>query len=137
MSDRPLYLLEPITPGAAWAPFAGVRPVAELRAGIWRIRERWEGFFDAETAVILGDHCAGFFEGAEPPVQPMAPVVGPCIVAASWFAPTGEPLDLDPDARRLTHAGIDPQHVATRLIAAYVAQVFEHRFFRLIHAFQV
>ena len=37
-----LYLLEPTTPGAAWAPFAGVRPIAELRAGLWRIRERWE-----------------------------------------------------------------------------------------------
>jgi len=34
MSDQPLYLLEPADPGAAWAPFAGVRPVAELRAGI-------------------------------------------------------------------------------------------------------
>jgi UDP-N-acetylglucosamine diphosphorylase/glucosamine-1-phosphate N-acetyltransferase len=105
MSDRQLYLLEPIAPGAEWAPFAGVRPVAELRAGIWRIRDRWEGFFDAETAAILGDHCAGFFEGAEPPVQPMAPVEGPCIVAVSWFAPSGDPLDLDPDARRLAHEG--------------------------------
>jgi UDP-N-acetylglucosamine diphosphorylase/glucosamine-1-phosphate N-acetyltransferase len=106
MSDRTLYLLEPTEPGAAWAPFAGVRPVAELRAGIWRIRERWEGILDAETAAILGDHCAGFYEGAEPPVQPRAAVDGPCIVAASWFAPSGESLDLDPDARRLTHEGV-------------------------------
>jgi sugar nucleotidyltransferase family protein len=37
-----LYLLEPDSPGAEWAPFAGVRPIAELRAGAWRIRERWE-----------------------------------------------------------------------------------------------
>ena len=37
-----LYLLEPDAAEPAWAPFAGVRPVAELRAGIWRIRERWE-----------------------------------------------------------------------------------------------
>ena len=29
-----LYLLEPDSPGAAWAPFAGVRPIAELRAGL-------------------------------------------------------------------------------------------------------
>ncbi len=106
MSDRLLYLLEPIDPGAEWAPFAGVRPVAELRAGVWRIRERWEGILDAETAAILGDHCAGFFEGAEPPVQPLAPVDGPCLVAASWFAPSGEPLELDPAARRLTHDGM-------------------------------
>ena len=45
MSDRALYLLEPMNPGPAWAPFAGVRPVAELRAGIWRIRERWEDWW--------------------------------------------------------------------------------------------
>ena len=57
MSDRALYLLEPMNPGPAWAPFAGVRPVAELRAGVWRIRERWEGILDAETSAILGDHC--------------------------------------------------------------------------------
>ncbi len=105
MSERPLYLLEPLAPGAAWAPFAGVRPIAELRAGIWPIRERWEGILAAETSTILGDHCAGYVEGVEPPVQPMGPVEGPCIVAASWFAPSGEPLDLDPDARRLTHEG--------------------------------
>jgi len=37
-----LHLLEPDAPGAAWAPFAGVRPIAELRAGVWKIRERWE-----------------------------------------------------------------------------------------------
>lgn len=105
MSDQPLYLLEPIAPGAAWAPFAGARPIAELRAGIWRIRERWEGILDAETSTILGDHCAGFFEGTEAPVEPMAPVDGPCIVAASWFVPSGEPIDIDPDVRRLTHEG--------------------------------
>ena len=105
MSEPALYLLEPIDPGAAWAPFAGVRPVAELCAGVWRVRERWEGVLDAEATAILGDHCAGFYEGAEPPVQPLAPVDGPCIVAASWFAPSGAPLDLDPDARRLTHEG--------------------------------
>jgi len=58
-----------------------------------------------ETAAILGDHCDGFFEGAEPPVQPVAPVEGPCIVAASWFAPSGHPLELDEDTRRLTHEG--------------------------------
>jgi UDP-N-acetylglucosamine diphosphorylase/glucosamine-1-phosphate N-acetyltransferase len=105
MSDRTVYLLEPSDPGPAWAPFAGVRPIAELRAGIWRIRERWEGVLEAETTAILGDHCAGFYEGAEPPVRPIEPVAGPCIVAASWFAPSGEPLQLGPDARRLTHEG--------------------------------
>lgn len=105
MSDRALYLLEPQAPGPEWAPFAGVRPLSELRAGIWRIRERWEGILEAETTAILGDHCLGFFEGAEPPVRPHEPIEGPCIIAASWFAPSGAPLELEPDAGRLTHEG--------------------------------
>ena len=105
MSDRALYLLEPTDPGPAWAPFAGVRPLAELRAGVWRIRERWEGILGLEAARILGDHCAGFFEGAEPPVHPRGAVAGPCIVAASWFAPSGMPIELETGVRRLTHEG--------------------------------
>ena len=106
MSEFPLYLLEPADPGPEWAPFAGVRPVAELRAGVWRIRERWEGILGAEAAAILGDHCAGFFEGAEPPVRPTGAVHGPCIVCASWFAPSGVPLELEADTARLTHEGV-------------------------------
>jgi UDP-N-acetylglucosamine diphosphorylase/glucosamine-1-phosphate N-acetyltransferase len=31
------------------------------------------------------------------------PIEGPAIVAASWFAPSGVPVDLAPDTRRLTH----------------------------------
>ena len=45
-----LYVLEPESPGAAWAPFQGVRPVAELRAGIWRVRERWEAAAGTDAA---------------------------------------------------------------------------------------
>ena len=48
----PLYLLEPAAPGNAWAPFTGVRPVAELRAGLWRIRERWERALGQAAAVL-------------------------------------------------------------------------------------
>ncbi len=64
MSD--LYLLEPAEPGAAWAPFAGVRPIAELRAGVWRVRERWEAACDREASAILGAHVDGFHEADEP-----------------------------------------------------------------------
>ena len=64
-----LYLLEPDRPGAEWAPFAGVRPIAELRAGAWRIRERWEASCQAEASAILGAHVDGFAEGDEPPVR--------------------------------------------------------------------
>ena len=50
-----LYLLEPAQPGAVWAPFGGVRPLAELRAGVWKVRERWEAALDLDTAAILVD----------------------------------------------------------------------------------
>ena len=54
-----LYLLEPDSPGPEWAPFAGVRPIAELRAGAWLIRERWEAALDAETTATIGAHVPG------------------------------------------------------------------------------
>jgi UDP-N-acetylglucosamine diphosphorylase / glucose-1-phosphate thymidylyltransferase / UDP-N-acetylgalactosamine diphosphorylase / glucosamine-1-phosphate N-acetyltransferase / galactosamine-1-phosphate N-acetyltransferase len=100
-----LYLLEPEPAGAEWAPFAGVRPVAELRAGIWRIRERWEAALQTDAVGILGSHVEGFREGDEPEILPPGPILGPAIIAAAWFAPTGAPIDPTPDTRRLTHAG--------------------------------
>ncbi|MBK6778878.1 MAG: hypothetical protein IPG75_04750 [Gemmatimonadetes bacterium] len=100
-----LYLLEPAQPGAVWAPFGGVRPLAELRAGVWKVRERWEAALDLDTTAILGDHVAGFHELDEPAVREAGPVDGPALVAAAWFAPTGEPIVLAPDTRRLTHGG--------------------------------
>jgi len=98
-----LYLLEPDSPGAAWAPFAGVRPIAELRAGIWRIRERWEAAAGEDATALLGDHAAGFSESDEPSVQAPQSIEGPALIAASWFAPTGVPLDPSHGVRRLTH----------------------------------
>ncbi len=98
-----LYLLEPHSPDIAWAPFTGVRPIAELRAGIWKIRERWEAACDLETSAILGEHSAHFHEGFEPPCRQGLTVTGPAIVAASWFAPTGAPVSLTPGIRRLVH----------------------------------
>ena len=78
MTSR-LILLEPATPGRAWAPFAGVRPLAELSAGIWKIRERWEAALDLETSAIMGDHVAGFHDGPGPEVVSSAPIVGPVV----------------------------------------------------------
>jgi UDP-N-acetylglucosamine diphosphorylase / glucose-1-phosphate thymidylyltransferase / UDP-N-acetylgalactosamine diphosphorylase / glucosamine-1-phosphate N-acetyltransferase / galactosamine-1-phosphate N-acetyltransferase len=100
-----LYLLEPEAPGAAWAPFTGVRPVAELRAGVWRIRERWEAAIGNDASALLGDHAAGFAEGDEPSVQPPTTIEGPAVVGASWFAPTGVPVTPGSGIRRLTHRG--------------------------------
>lgn len=98
-----LYLLEPESPGAAWAPFAGIRPIAELRAGIWRVRERWEAAIGNDASAILGTHAAGFIEGDEPPIQPPTSIEGPAIVAAAWFAPTGVPISPGAGTRRLIH----------------------------------
>jgi UDP-N-acetylglucosamine diphosphorylase / glucose-1-phosphate thymidylyltransferase / UDP-N-acetylgalactosamine diphosphorylase / glucosamine-1-phosphate N-acetyltransferase / galactosamine-1-phosphate N-acetyltransferase len=106
-----LYLLEPDRPGAAWAPFAGVRPIAELRAGVWRIRERWEAAADAEATAILGAHVEAFHDGDAPPVRAIGPIEGPAVVGASWFAPTGDRISglrdlVSPGAiRRLRHQG--------------------------------
>lgn len=101
----PLHLLEPATPAPHWLPFAGVRPVSELRAGAWRIRERWEGALELESAGIIGDHVAGFHELDEPAVRAAGPIDGPAVVAASWFAPSGTPPELGDGIRRLTHEG--------------------------------
>jgi UDP-N-acetylglucosamine diphosphorylase / glucose-1-phosphate thymidylyltransferase / UDP-N-acetylgalactosamine diphosphorylase / glucosamine-1-phosphate N-acetyltransferase / galactosamine-1-phosphate N-acetyltransferase len=98
-----LYLLEPDSPGAAWAPFAGIRPMAELRAGIWRVRERWEAAIGQDASAILGAHTAGFVEGDEPPIQSPTSISGPAVVAAAWFAPTGVPITPTSGIRRLTH----------------------------------
>jgi hypothetical protein len=100
-----LYLLEPDAAEPAWAPFAGVRPVAELRAGLWRIRERWEAALQQDTTAILGAHAAGFTELDEPPTRGPGQVPGPAVVGASWFAPSGVPLSLEPGTRRLVHQG--------------------------------
>ncbi|HEY3011771.1 MAG TPA: putative sugar nucleotidyl transferase [Gemmatimonadales bacterium] len=98
-----LYLLEPESPGNAWVPFARVRPIAELRAGIWRIRERWEAAAGNDATALLGDHVAGFTEADEPSTRPPAAIEGPAIVGAAWFAPTGVPLSPAPGIRRLLH----------------------------------
>jgi hypothetical protein len=98
-----LYLLEPESPGAAWAPFTAARPIAELRAGIWRIRERWEAAAGIDASAILGLHAEGFNEGDEPPIRPPAPIEGPALIGVAWFAPTGAPIAPGPNIRRLTH----------------------------------
>ena len=101
----PLYLLEPESPGAAWLPFTGVRPICELRAGAWRIRERWEGIFDSETKEILGSHVVGFHELDTPEVRAVGPISGPAFIARSDFAPSEPPEELPEGTRRFTHDG--------------------------------
>jgi UDP-N-acetylglucosamine diphosphorylase/glucosamine-1-phosphate N-acetyltransferase len=79
--------------------------VAELRAGVWRIRERWEAAVGNDASALLGDHAAGFAEGDEPTIHPPTTIEGPAVVGASWFAPTGVPVTPASGVRRLTHQG--------------------------------
>ena len=96
-----LYLLDPSGRGLPWTPFEGVRPVSELRAGVPRIRERWERRLGLKTTAIISDAVAGFRELDEPPVRPAGPITGPAVVAASWFAVSGG-APIPDGVRRLT-----------------------------------
>lgn len=101
-----LYLLDP-EPGPAWSPFAGVRPLCELRAGAHLIRERWENFIGAEASGIFALPClAGFSEPGVPPVEPRRAVQGPAIIGSATFAPRGLAGPLPDAPARLTHDGI-------------------------------
>jgi len=101
-----LYLLDP-DPAPAWAPFAGARPLCELRAGAHLIRERWETFVGAETAAIFAlPHLAGFPEAGVPTVVPRRPVPGPAVIGSSTFAPRGLAPALPDGAFRLTSGGV-------------------------------
>jgi UDP-N-acetylglucosamine diphosphorylase/glucosamine-1-phosphate N-acetyltransferase len=101
-----LYLLDP-EPTAAWAPFAGARPVCELRAGAHLIRERWEAFVGSEAAGIFAlPHLAGFVEPGVPAVLPRRAVTGPAVIGSSTFAPQGLAPALPGGTFRLTAGGM-------------------------------
>ncbi|HEY3219291.1 MAG TPA: hypothetical protein VGJ80_01045 [Gemmatimonadales bacterium] len=101
-----LYLLDP-DPAPAWAPFAGIRPLCELRAGAHLVRERWETFVGTEaTAIFALPHLAGFPEPGVPSVEARRPVPGPAVIGSSTFAPRGLAGPLPEVPARLTHEGI-------------------------------
>ncbi len=84
-----LILVDP-EPSSAWYPFQHSRPVCELRAGAWLIRERWEAIVDGETrAIFAAGPLTAFREDDVPSVQVTEPVTGPAVVARSVFAPSG------------------------------------------------
>jgi UDP-N-acetylglucosamine diphosphorylase/glucosamine-1-phosphate N-acetyltransferase len=100
-----LVCLEPENPGPAWYPWTGARPLAELRAGAWRIRERWAGVLGTSDVAVRGEHVAGFADVGAAPLVPEGPVQGPAIVVRSDFAPAGAPLEFAGATRRLVHDG--------------------------------
>ena len=107
-----LYLIEPTSPGNAWAPFAGAAPLSELRAGAWRLRERWERALSARTQGVIAPHAHARHTPSSPRVVDAA-VQGPAWVVDGLFAPK---LPLRPigEAKRLIHDG---RAVAWRLDA--------------------
>jgi UDP-N-acetylglucosamine diphosphorylase/glucosamine-1-phosphate N-acetyltransferase len=108
-----LYLLEPAAPGAAWAPFAGATPLSELRAGMWRLRERWERGLSVRAAGIVAPHLAGHVTPGGTPLVDVAKLIGPAWVVDATFAPK-LPMRAVGTARRLMHGG---RTVAWRLDA--------------------
>jgi len=104
--NHALYLLDP-DPSPGWAPFAGARPIAELRAGAHLIRERWEAFAGTETTTIFAlPHLAGFVEPGVPAVGARRPVAGPALIGSSTFVPRGLAPPLPPAAFRLSCSGV-------------------------------
>ncbi len=100
-----LYLLDPPA-AAAWFPFADSRPVCELRAGAWLIRERWEAVANGDTReVFAAPHLHDFSEAGVPPVTGMHPVRGPAMIGRSDFAPAGVPPAFAGEPARLAHEG--------------------------------
>lgn len=99
-----LYLLEPADPGAAWAPFAGSVPLSELRAGMWRLRERWERAVGGRATGIVAPHAAGHHLIGGPTLVTSDRIAGPAWVVDATFAPR---LPMRPigASRRLVHGG--------------------------------
>jgi hypothetical protein len=88
----PLYLLEPETRGPGWAPFGGCRPIAELRAGAFLVRERWERALGLRATEIVGGAAIGFHDPGAPPAVPLYPITGPAWIVSAAFAPALAPI---------------------------------------------
>ena len=101
-----LYLLEPAQVGDGWAPFAGVRPIAELRAGAFRIWERWQRLLDADEVAIVSPSTPRFADVDSRPLADSATITGPAIVARSTAVPIGTSLAMPAGVRGLAIGGI-------------------------------
>ena len=110
----PLYLLEPPAAGAAWAPFGGCRPLAELRAGAHLVRERWERALGARSTEVMGGEARGFHEPGAPPAVALHAVTGPAWVVSTAFAPALTRVAAGSRAVRLMAEGV----MVGRMLAA-------------------
>lgn len=98
-----IYLLEPGTPGAAWAPFGGTTPLSELRAGGWLIRERWAEAIGGPVAGITGTLAIAAIPGGALVID-AGEIAGPAWVVDATFAPR-LPMRAAGNARRLLFSG--------------------------------
>ncbi len=103
---RRLFMLEPARLGDDWAPFAGVRPIAELRAGAFRIWERWHRLLATDEAAIVSPSTPGFADVDSRPIVAGGTIVGPALVARSTAAPVGTDLTLPVGVRGLSIGGM-------------------------------
>ena len=101
----PFYLLEPSDETGAWAPFAGVRPVAELRAGAWLVRERWEASVGRPATAVVSDELTGFVDVGTAPVVGEDAVLGPALVVRSDFIPARAAIAIPEGTRTLKCEG--------------------------------
>ena len=103
---KKLYLLEPDDPGPAWMPWSGARPIAELRAGAFRIWERWKRALDADQVVVVSSHTPSFADVDSLPQVALADVQGPAIVARSTFAPVARSVGLPAGVKGISSQGV-------------------------------
>lgn len=100
-----LVMLDAPEPGDDWMPFSRARPVAELRAGAFRIWERWARLLDATRVEVISPATPGFADVDSAPLVAATDIVGPATVARSNFAPIGQSLRLPAGIRSLSANG--------------------------------
>ena len=99
-----LYLLEPDVPGPRWAPFAGAAPLSDLRAGMFRLRDRWSQGLRVPAVGVVASHAAGHFRTGAPPLVDATRIAGPAWVVDALFVPK-VPMRAIGGAKRLLHGG--------------------------------
>jgi UDP-N-acetylglucosamine diphosphorylase/glucosamine-1-phosphate N-acetyltransferase len=91
-------------PGLAWAPFAGAAPLSELRAGAWRLHERWARAIHGTVRGIVAPHAGGPRATGALPLLAAESLTGPAWVVDATFAPK-LPMRAVTNNRRLLHDG--------------------------------
>ena len=92
-----LILVEPSRPGPQWAPFAGVRPIAELRVGAFRLWERWSRLLGIDDVSIWSPATPSFADVGSLALVADPVIRGPAVVASSTFAPIEVDLAIPAD----------------------------------------